>query len=62
MDGHERADVVLYRSQFLEEFLLLGSRMTAYKGENLEIEEEPEIEENGYQTCPEKHLALLLPS
>ena len=33
-DGHERADVVLYRSQFLKEFLLLESRMTAYKGEN----------------------------
>ena len=46
-DGHERADVVLYRSQFLEEFLLLESRMTAYKGENLEIEEEPEIKKNG---------------
>ena len=41
-DGHERADVVLYRSPFLKEFLLLENRMTAYKGENLEVEEEPE--------------------
>lgn len=35
-DGHERRDVVKYRSKFLEEMKILERRMTTYEGKKME--------------------------
>jgi transposase len=44
-DGHNRADVVTYRREFLNRYFAFQTKMKQFEGENMEIEINPILEE-----------------